>query len=612
MAQSHILSAVEPDGSCGNTSRAREPSEGDLLVQLDDRDLWTRFRSLTNEMIVTKNGRRMFPVVKVSVSGLDPAAMYTLLLEFVQVDSHRWKYVNGEWVPGGKAEAAPPNPIYIHPESPNFGGHWMKEPVSFAKVKLTNKTNGTGQIMLNSLHKYEPRVHLVRVGVEQRRVLTFPFPETQFIAVTAYQNEEVTSLKIKYNPFAKAFLDAKERPESVYQRDYQTYQTQTQYSQYPSTWFNLFPTNSSLYNSSLPGCGSSDRYSPQGTAALKSHRSVPYTLPTKESPNPSVGTQTSCNISSNNPWTSSGNNNNITWPVSTLSSSTQSFDSLVRTSGSNSHHIHHPSPILPANSVLSTLNPVMSMYKTDSGSYEKNFTITTQSNSLSLINYDKSHTCSESFEKYYQKTEVPTLVYSNKTPSPIMSNNKDTPSPPPTLDNSGHDSPILTNYSAASIMTDYEVKSKSVPKEQSSTSEMTYWNNHHHHHHHHHHHQQQQEQQPQPQQVSENTLYSISYDYGNEEYSNVTPVSGDYQLDMFRNEENNLKDKIQYNESYYKTTTDFRIIRVEDSDEYDNNKRPEEDEIKIKLKTQEEQDNVEMKENEEKSPRETSWTNLSH
>lgn len=83
----------------------------------------------------------------------------------------RWKYVNGEWVPGGKAEVAPPNPIYIHPESPNFGSHWMKEAVSFAKVKLTNKSNGNGQIMLNSLHKYEPRVHLVRVdAVEQRTV----------------------------------------------------------------------------------------------------------------------------------------------------------------------------------------------------------------------------------------------------------------------------------------------------------------------------------------------------------------------------------------------------------------------------------------------------------
>lgn len=44
----------------------------------------------------------MFPVVKVTASGLDPTAMYTVLLEFVQVDSHRWKYVNGEWVCNNK------------------------------------------------------------------------------------------------------------------------------------------------------------------------------------------------------------------------------------------------------------------------------------------------------------------------------------------------------------------------------------------------------------------------------------------------------------------------------------------------------------------------------
>lgn len=84
----------------------------------------------------------MFPVIKVTVSGLDPKAMYTVLLEFVQVDLHRWKYVNGEWTPGGKAEQPPLKPIYVHPESPNFGEHWMREPISFAKVKLTNKING--------------------------------------------------------------------------------------------------------------------------------------------------------------------------------------------------------------------------------------------------------------------------------------------------------------------------------------------------------------------------------------------------------------------------------------------------------------------------------------
>lgn len=73
----------------------------------------------------------------------------------------------------------------------------MKEPISFAKVKLTNKTNGNGQIMLNSLHKYEPRVHLVRVGTEQRQVVTNPFPETQFIAVTAYQVEYYNGIKMQ-------------------------------------------------------------------------------------------------------------------------------------------------------------------------------------------------------------------------------------------------------------------------------------------------------------------------------------------------------------------------------------------------------------------------------
>ena len=30
--------------------------------------------------------------------------MYTVLLEFQQIETHRWKYVNGEWLAGGKAE----------------------------------------------------------------------------------------------------------------------------------------------------------------------------------------------------------------------------------------------------------------------------------------------------------------------------------------------------------------------------------------------------------------------------------------------------------------------------------------------------------------------------
>lgn len=92
----------------------------------------------------------MFPVLRASVTGLDPNAMYSVLLDFVAADNNRWKYVNGEWVPGGKPEPQSPSCVYIHPDSPNFGAHWMKAPVSFSKVKLSNKLNGGGQVSHSS------------------------------------------------------------------------------------------------------------------------------------------------------------------------------------------------------------------------------------------------------------------------------------------------------------------------------------------------------------------------------------------------------------------------------------------------------------------------------
>ncbi|XP_038838417.1 T-box transcription factor T-like [Salvelinus namaycush] len=270
----HLLTAVENELQAG--SEKGDPTERQLKVGLDENELWQKFKELTNEMIVTKNGRRMFPVLKVNVSGLDPNAMYSFLLDFVAADNHRWKYVNGEWVPGGKPEPQAPSCVYIHPDSPNFGARWMKDPVSFCKVKLTNKLNGGGQIMLNSLHKYEPRVHIVRVGGPQRMMTSHSFPETQFIAVTAYQNEEITGLKIKYNPFAKAFLDAKERTDHKDIMDDSDNQ-QSSYSQL-SGWFIPGPPasphtqfGSPLSLSSSHGC---DRYS-----TLRNHRSAPYSSP---------------------------------------------------------------------------------------------------------------------------------------------------------------------------------------------------------------------------------------------------------------------------------------------------------------------------------------------
>ncbi|XP_053719113.1 T-box transcription factor T-A isoform X2 [Synchiropus splendidus] len=272
----HLLSAVESEFQKG--SEKGDASERDIKLGLEDADLWNKFKELTNEMIVTKTGRRMFPVLRANVCGLDPNAMYSVLLDFVAADNNRWKYVNGEWVPGGKPEPQNPSCVYIHPDSPNFGAHWMKAPVSFSKVKLSNKLNGGGQIMLNSLHKYEPRIHIVKVGGIQKMISSQSFPETQFIAVTAYQNEEITALKIKHNPFAKAFLDAKERSDHKDVADHSSDSQQSSYSQ--SGWF--LPSQNPICPSSSPpqfsGSGSGhtsgsycERYS-----SLRTHRSSPY------------------------------------------------------------------------------------------------------------------------------------------------------------------------------------------------------------------------------------------------------------------------------------------------------------------------------------------------
>ena len=51
------------------------------------------------------------------------------------------------------------------------------------------------------MHKYLPRLHIVKAndifGLQWSHFNTFTFEETVFIAVTAYQNEQVNLIKLK-------------------------------------------------------------------------------------------------------------------------------------------------------------------------------------------------------------------------------------------------------------------------------------------------------------------------------------------------------------------------------------------------------------------------------
>ncbi|KAL8182942.1 UNVERIFIED_CONTAM: T-box transcription factor tbx10 [Gekko kuhli] len=188
-----------------------------VAVQLEMRHLWEEFNSLGTEMIVTKAGRRMFPTFQVKLSGMDPLADYVLLMDFVPLDDKRYRYAfhSSAWLVAGKADPATPGRVHFHPDSPAKGGQWMRQIVSFDKLKLTNNLmDDNGHIILNSMHRYQPRFHVVVVDPRpdseryaQENFKSFIFTETQFIAVTAYQNHRITQLKIASNPFAKGFRE---------------------------------------------------------------------------------------------------------------------------------------------------------------------------------------------------------------------------------------------------------------------------------------------------------------------------------------------------------------------------------------------------------------------
>nr|XP_013817493.1 PREDICTED: T-box transcription factor TBX4 [Apteryx mantelli mantelli] len=192
--------------------RRKKPTIENIKVYLHEKELWKKFHEAGTEMIITKAGRRMFPSYKVKVTGMNPKTKYILLIDIVPADDHRYKFCDNKWMVAGKAEPAMPGRLYVHPDSPATGAHWMRQLVSFQKLKLTNNhLDPFGHIILNSMHKYQPRLHIVKAdennafGSKNTAFCTHVFPETSFISVTSYQNHKITQLKIENNPFAKGF-----------------------------------------------------------------------------------------------------------------------------------------------------------------------------------------------------------------------------------------------------------------------------------------------------------------------------------------------------------------------------------------------------------------------
>ncbi|XP_076613049.1 MAX gene-associated protein-like, partial [Chaetodon auriga] len=192
-----------------------------VSVTLENNSVWKQFYSCGTEMILTKQGRRMFPYCRYRLAGLDPDRQYSLVLSIVPSDQYRYRWSPSKWEVTGPAEHQAQGLIraFSHHYSPCRGSEWMGGLVSFYKLKLTNNPQDQdGHIILHSMHRYIPRLHVIPVPdgdvptpdkpvVMGPESMTFTFPQTEFMAVTTYQNFRITQLKINHNPFAKGFRD---------------------------------------------------------------------------------------------------------------------------------------------------------------------------------------------------------------------------------------------------------------------------------------------------------------------------------------------------------------------------------------------------------------------
>lgn len=90
----------------------------------------------------------MFPTLRYQARGLELDVTYAVYLQLRAVDEYRYKYSNGKWSVNGRLDIGREqefcrNRVYMHPDSPATGRLWMKQPISFHKIKLTNNNSNS-------------------------------------------------------------------------------------------------------------------------------------------------------------------------------------------------------------------------------------------------------------------------------------------------------------------------------------------------------------------------------------------------------------------------------------------------------------------------------------
>lgn len=238
-----------------------------MKIEPENRELWNMFQSCQkNEMIITKSGRCLFPVLKFKIildeensSSPDPEFYFSYGLGIERIDSFKWKYRHHRWY---SIPVTPTNTPSFHESSMHIyepehsSVTWTQirnEGLNFSKVKLTNRkgissyssnalatkscqsenNSNSNYFSLSSFGNYAPVVYIldwncfiknhqnisniaslnsILKSFDQEQLILdgslrkIRVHECAFIAVTHYQNELITHLKKHNNPHAKGFI----------------------------------------------------------------------------------------------------------------------------------------------------------------------------------------------------------------------------------------------------------------------------------------------------------------------------------------------------------------------------------------------------------------------
>ena len=303
--EERVISSVD-DRPLKPSICARDESEVgvQLDIELVNGDLWSEFHQNQNEMIITKKGRCLFPILQFAIKAAlkapltnklnKPCPMKLSGLEEMEdgLEDHEWEYsfalcirkssnIRYRWkeyrweathycttaCSNDKATDDAQDDEYLHPDGFQTLEYWTKgKALSFSKARLTNccrsqsdiePRHGSSQgptapmpdnehlFHVESFFKYLPILKIycrhvnlkdttrnerldnqsdapvspllthsnsVSISMQQHcvkalQVKELAFAQTEFIAVTHYQNPKINNLKKNHNPHAKGFIE---------------------------------------------------------------------------------------------------------------------------------------------------------------------------------------------------------------------------------------------------------------------------------------------------------------------------------------------------------------------------------------------------------------------